>query len=180
MLAIATLILWALNAGVGVALLTSGNAARRRAAGPARAASVPAGSAASTPAGSAASVPARFAAVPLTEDGRPPRVPRAKVVAPAGAHPLLEFSHPALALAGLGCWFAFVLVHYRPFAWVSIGVLVVTAGAGLGWLARNRLAARRRAAPARVFPPRLIMLHGLGATALLACTLLTALFAAHG
>jgi hypothetical protein len=186
-LAIATLVLWALNAGVGVALLTSGNAARRRAAGPARAASVPAGHAANVPAGSpanpagpAASAPARYAAVPLTEDGRPPRVPRAKVVAPAGAHPLLEFSHPALALAGFGCWFAFVLVHYRPFAWVSIGVLVATAGAGLGWLARNRLAARRSAAPLRVFPPRLITLHGLAATALLACTLLTALFAAHG
>jgi hypothetical protein len=163
-LAIAALVLWLLNAGVGVTLLRSGNAARRRAADPAR----------------AASTPARIPAIPLTEDGKPPRVPPAKVVAPPGEHPLLEFSHPALALAGLGFWFAFTLVHYRMFAWISLGVLLVTVGAGLGWLAGSRLAARRRAAAARAFPPRLIILHGVGATAVFALTLLTALSAVHG
>jgi hypothetical protein len=163
-LAIAALVLWVLNVGAGVTLLSSGNAARRRAAGPAR----------------AASTPARIPAIPLTEDGKPPRVPRAKVVAPPGEHPLLEFSHPALALIGLGFWFAFTLVHYRTFAWISIGVLVATAGAGLGWLARNARAARGRPASARAFPPRLIVLHGVGATAVFALTLLTALSAVHG
>lgn len=164
MLAIATLVLWMLNAGAGVALLSAGNAARRRAASPAR----------------TADAPVRIPAVPLTEDGRPPRVPPSKVVAPPGEHPLLEFSHPALALFGLGFWLAFVLVHYRTFAWISIGLLVVTAGAGLAWLARSRRAARRRTAPARAFPSRLVALHGVAAAALLALTLLTALFAAHG
>ena len=163
-LAIAALVLWVLNAGVGLTLLSSGNAARRRAAGPVR----------------AVSAPARIPAVPLTEDGRPPRVPPAKVVAPPGEHPLLEFSHPALALTGLGFWFAFTLVHYRTFAWISIGVLVVTVGAGLGWLARNGRSGRRRHASARTFPPRLIVLHGLGATVVFALTLLTALAAARG
>jgi hypothetical protein len=163
-LAIAALVLWVLNAGVGVTLLSSGNAAKRRAAGLAR----------------AASRPARIPAVPLTEDGKPPRVPPAKVVAPPGEHPLLEFSHPALALTGLGFWFAFTLVHYRTFAWISIGVLVATVGAGLGWLARNARAAWGRPASARAFPPRLIVLHGVGATAVFALTLLTALAAAHG
>jgi hypothetical protein len=163
-LAIATLVLWMLNGGVGVTLLRAGNAARRRAAGPAR----------------AASTPARIPAVPLTEDGRPPRVPPSKVVAPAGEHPLLEFSHPALALIGLGFWFAFVLTHYRTYGWISIGVLVITVGAGLSWLARNRLAARRRPALVRAFPPRLIALHGLAAAALIALTLFTALSVAHG
>jgi hypothetical protein len=162
-LAIATLVLWVLNAGVGVTLLSAGNAARRRAAGPAR----------------TASVPARIPAVPLTEDGKPPRVPPAKVVAPRGEHPLLEFSHPALALIGLGFWFAFTLIHYRTFAWLSIGVLVVTVGAGLGWLARSRLTARRRPPSARAFPLRLIVLHGVAAAALIALTLLTALSVAH-
>lgn len=162
-MAIATLVLWILNAGVGVTLLRAGNAARRRAAGPAR----------------AAGTPARIPAIPRTEDGKPPRVPPAKVVAPPGEHPLLEFSHPALALIGLGFWLAFTLVHYRTFAWISIGVLVVTVGAGLSWLAGNRLAARRRAAAARSFPPRLIVLHGLGATVVFALTLLTALFVTH-
>jgi len=163
-LAIAALVLWVLNAGVGVTLLRAGNAARRRAAGPAR----------------AASTPARIPAIPLTEDGRPPRVPPAKVVAPPGEHPLLEFSHPALALTGLGFWFAFTLVHYRTFAWISIGVLAVTVGAGLGWLAGGRLAARRRPTSARAFPARLIVLHGVGATAVFSLTLLTAVSAAHG
>jgi len=161
-LAIATLVLWMLNAGVGVTLLRAGNAARR-VAGPAR----------------AAAAPARIPAIPLTEDGKPPRVPPAKVVAPAGEHPLLEFSHPALALIGLGFWFAFTLIHYQTFAWISIGVLVVTIGAGLSWLARNGLTARRRPPSARAFPPRLIVLHGLAATALIALTLFTALSAAH-
>lgn len=163
-LAIAALVLWVLNAGVGVTLLSAGNAARRRAADPAR----------------AASTPARIPAIPLTEDGKPPRVPPAKVVAPPGEHPLLEFSHPALALIGLGFWFAFTLIHYRTFAWISLGVLVVTVGAGLGWLARNEVTARRRTSSARAFPPRLVALHGLGATAVFALTLLTALAAARG
>jgi hypothetical protein len=103
-----------------------------------------------------------------------------KVAAPPGEHPLLQFSHPALALIGFGFWLAFVLVHYRPLAWVAFGVLVVTVGAGLGWLASNVLAARRRHDAARVFPPRLIAVHGLAAAATLTLTVLTALSAGHG
>jgi hypothetical protein len=151
--AIAALVLWVLTAGAGVSLLAAGNAARRTAAG--------------------------AAAVPLTDDGRPPPVPRTKVVAPPGEHPLLEFSHPALALTGFGFWLAFVFVHYRSLAWISFGVLVVTLGAGLGWLIRNTLAGRRRKGAARAFPPRLIVLHGLAATAVLALTVLAALSAGH-
>ena len=164
MLAIAVLVLWVVTAGAGVSLLMKGNAARRRAATP-----VP-----------AASTPARFAAVPLTDDGRPPPVPRTRVATPPGEHPLLEFSHPALALIGLAFWFVFVLIHYRPLAWISFGVLVVTLGAGLSWLAANALAARHREHAARSFPPRLIVFHGLAATVALALTVLTALSASHG
>ncbi len=141
---------------------------------------------AAPPAGAAAGpaqtagAPARFAAIPLTEDGRPPPVPHAKVAAPPGEHPLLQFSHPALALIGFGFWLAFVLVHYRPLAWISFAILVVTLSAGLGWLGGNALAARRRQGAPRGFPPRLIVLHGLGAAATLALTVLTALSAGHG
>ena len=124
--------------------------------------------------------PARYAAVPLTEDGRPPPVPRAKVAAPPGEHPLLQFSHPALALIGSGFWLAFVLTHYRPLAWISFGVLVVTLGAGLSWLTANTLAARHRRGAARAFHPRLIGLHGLAAATTLALTVLAALSAGHG
>jgi hypothetical protein len=143
------------------------------AAGPAQAEAGTGGAA--RPAGT----PVRYAAVPLTEDGKPPPVPRVKVAAPPGEHPLLQFCHPALALIGFGFWLGFVLVHYRPLAWISFGILVVTVSAGLGWLAANAMAVRRRHGAARAFPPRLIVLHGLGAAATLALTVLTALFAAH-
>jgi hypothetical protein len=191
-LAIAALILWVLTASAGLSLLNSGRAARGPAVGPAQPADAagpahPADAAGDSaqPAGSAsgparsAGTPVRYAAVPLTEDGKPPPVPRVKVAAPPGEHPLLQFCHPALALIGFGFWLGFVLVHYRPLAWISFGILVVTVSAGLGWLAANALAARRRRA-ARAFPPRLIVLHGLAAAATLALTVLTALFASHG
>jgi hypothetical protein len=204
-LAIAALFLWVLTAGAGLSLLSSGRAARDRVTRPAPAAGpvagpgqTPAGPAqtdgppagpAQAPAGPAQAPadsaqrdgpPARYAALPLTEDGRPPPGPHVKVAAPPGEHPLLQFSHPALALTGLAFWLAFVLVRYRPLAWISFGILVVTAGAGLGWLAGNALAARRRPGAARTFPPRLIVLHGLAAAATLALTALTALSAGHG
>jgi hypothetical protein len=192
-LAIAALILWVLTASAGVSLLSSGRAARSAAAGPAQPADAAAGpdrpagawagparadAAAAGPA-QPAGAPARFAAIPLTEDGRPPPVPHAKVTAPPGEHPLLQFCHPALALIGFGFWLAFVLVHYRPLAWISFGVLIVTLSAGLSWLAGNTLAARRQGT-ARAFPHRLIVLHGLAAAATVALTVLTALTAGHG
>ena len=200
-MAIAALFLWVLTAAAGVSLLSSGRAARdmvtsrspavgpaagpdHTPAGPAQADGPPAGptQTGSPPAGPAQTdgPPARYAALPLTEDGRPPPGPHVKVAAPPGEHPLLQFSHPALALTGLGFWLAFVLVRYRPLAWVSFGILLVTLGAGLGWLASNALAARRRQGAARTFPPRLIALHGLAAAATLALTVLTALSAGHG
>ena len=195
-MAIAALILWALTASAGVSLLSSGRAARGAAAAspaprPADAAGGPdqpadAAGGPDQPADAAAGpvqpagAPARFAAIPLTEDGGPPPVPHAKVAAPPGEHPLLQFSHPALALIGFGFWLAFVLVHYRPLAWISFAILVVTLGAGLSWLGGNALAARRRQGVPRGFPPRLIVLHGLAAAATLALTVLTALSAGHG
>jgi hypothetical protein len=199
-LAIAALILWMLTASVGLSLLRSGRAAKGAAADaaqpadavgdpvePADAAAGPApvdaaaAGAAQTTAGAAqtAGAPARFAAIPLTEDGRPPPVPHVRVTAPPGEHPLLQFCHPALALIGFGFWLAFVLVHYRPLAWISFGILVITISAGLSWLTGNTLAARRRGA-AYGFPPRLIALHGLAAAATLALAVLTALTAGHG
>ena len=165
------------TAAAGVAPRTDSSAGATRpadaAGGPAQRAGAVGGPA------QTAGAPARFAAIPLTENGRPPPVPHAKVTAPPGEHPLLQFCHPALALIGFGFWLAFVLVHYRPLAWISFGILVVTIGAGLSWLTVNTLAARRQgAAPA--FPPRLIVLHGLAAAATLALTVLTALTAGHG
>ena len=163
-MAVVALVLWAVTASAGVALLRTGIAARRLEAGPAP----------------AASRPARSAAIPLTADGKPPPVPRTKVAAPPGEHPVLQFCHPALAVVGLAFWFLFVFIHDRPLAWISFGVLVVNIGAGLGWLAVNSRAARRREDGARRFPPRLIALHGLAAAVAITLTAVTALAASHG
>ncbi len=168
-MAIVTLVLWTITAGAGVSLLGAGGAARRRLA-----------AAAEQDAGPPLTTPARLAAVPLTAEGKPPPVPRVKVATPPGEHPLLEFSHPALALTGLACWFMFVFVHYRPFAWISFGILVVTIAAGLTWLSRNAQAARRHASGTWSFPPRLAAFHGLAATVAITLTVLTALSAGRG
>ncbi len=170
-MAIVTLVLWVITATAGVSLLGTGGAARRLAAETARAQADPART---------ASAPVRTGAVPLTAEGKPPPGPKVKVATPPGEHPLLEFSHPALALTGLACWFMFVFVHYRPFAWISFGVLVVTIGLGLSWLLRNAQVARRHVSAAWTFPPQLVVLHGLAAAIAITLTVLTALSASHG
>jgi hypothetical protein len=171
--AIVTLVLWILTAAAGITLLRTGGAARRTQN------SQPAAveTAARTPVEAGA---ARSRAVPLTPEGLPPPVPHIRVTAQPGEHPLLEFSHPALAVAGMACWFMYTFVHYRPLAWVSLGILVVAIGLGLGWLIRNNQAVRNHARGAWHFPPRLIMLHGSVAAVSITMTVLTALIASHG
>ncbi len=167
-MAVVVLVLWFGAAIAGVTMLRAGGAARRLAAReqPLAESRVPAA--------------ARIGAVPLTADGRPPPGPHVRVERPAGDHPLLEFSHPALAVTGIACWFMFVLVHYQPFAWIAFGILVVTMAVGLGWLATSRRAASSQADAAWTFPPRLVLLHGLIVTLAIALTVLTAVSASHG
>lgn len=160
-MAIAALVLWILTAGAGVSLLGSLGTARRLATGTAQPAQV-------------------RAAVPLTADGAPPPVPRARVASPPGEHPLLEFAHPALAVTGLGCWLGFVFVGNRALAWTSLGLLLATLAAGLSWLARSALAGRRQPGGPRSIPARLIAFHGVAAAGVLALTVLAALSASHG
>jgi hypothetical protein len=74
----------------------------------------------------------------------------------------------------------FVFVHYHPFAWISFGILVVTIGAGLTWLARNTRDARHHVSAAWRFPPRLVVLHGTAAAIAITLTVLTALSASRG
>ena len=117
---------------------------------------------------------------PGARRAEPPPIPRVKVHAKPGEHPLLEFSHPALGLIGMGLWFVYVGTRHAPLAWASFGILVAAIAAGLSWLARNWLATRHDGSPARAgFPPRLILLHGLAATATFASAVLTALAASH-
>ncbi len=158
------LVLWFATAAAGVTLLRAGIAARRAAAQPAE----------------AVESLARVGAVPLTADGQPPPGPHVRVATPPGEHPLLEFSHPVLAITGVACWFMFTFVHYRPFAWISFAILVAALLMGIGWSLRNREAARHRAAGGWTFPPRLIALHGATAALSITLTVVTALVASHG
>ena len=201
-LAIAALVLWILTAAAGLVLFITGNAARRAGGAQApglqtagqrspaqrppeqRAPGQPAPAVAVTvpPAAAPAARPVAPPPGPGPAAGRaePPPIPRVKVHARPGEHPLLEFSHPTLGLIGMGLWFVYVGTRHAPLAWASFGILVVAIAAGLSWLARNRLAARREGKPARAgFPPRLVLLHGLTATATFTLAVLTALAASH-
>jgi hypothetical protein len=157
---------WVLTAAAGLVLFLAGGTARRDAAGQA---------AAAPPA------PVTVAAAgPASRPAEPPPIPRVTVHATPGEHPLLEFSHPVLGLMGMGVWFIFVGTRHAPLAWVSFGILVAAIAAGLSWLARNTLAARRRGPlPRPGLPPRLVLLHGFAASATLVLAVLTALAASH-
>lgn len=197
-MAIVTLVLWVVTAAAGVSLLSTGGAARRAARAASARDALPSREGATDAGGSlagakSAAAPsatlaqtaraiatARPSAVPLTPEGKPPPVPRVRVATPPGEHPLLEFSHPALALTGLACWFMFVFVHYRPMAWIAFGILVVAIGLGLTWLARNGRALRAQASAAWPFPGKLALTHGVAAAVSITLTVLTALTASHG
>jgi hypothetical protein len=160
--AIATLILWVLTAAAGLALLMGGSAAKRAAAQ------------------QTVSAPTPPVTVPPSGPSGLPDIPRVKVHATPGEHPLLEFSHPLLGLIGLGIWFVFVGTRHASLAWASFGILVAAIAAGLSWLIRNTLADRRGDRPARAgFPPRLVLLHGFTASATFVLAVLAALTASH-
>jgi hypothetical protein len=185
-LAIVVLVLWLATAAVGLTMLRAGSSARRAAA--AQAATLEPGTmqpgsqqpAALQTVSLVAGSRARSAAVPLAADGSPPPAPHTRVATPPGEHPLLEFSHPALAISGLAAWSMYVYVRYQPLAWIAFGILLVTIAAGLGWLSRSSRDAHRQISTAWAFPSRLVRLHGLAATLSIALTILTALSAAHG
>lgn len=180
-MAIVVLAGWLVTAVIGLTMLRAGGAARRAAGSqlvPLQADAPRA--AAMRPASRVPDSSARLAAVPFGADGSLPPVPNTRVATPPGEHPLLEFSHPALAVSGLAAWTMFVLVHYRPLAWIAFGILLATMGAGLGWLTRNKVDRTRKAAAAWDFPLRLVVMHGLAAVLSITLTVLTALLAAHG
>jgi hypothetical protein len=156
--AIFVLVLWVVTAAAGVSLLWASGRARQAAADPVLGESLLAEPALAEPALAGRS--ARTGAVPMTAEGRPPPGPHVRVTTPAGEHPLLEFSHPALAVSGIACWMMFAYVHYEPLAWIAVAILLATILLGLSWLARSRQAARQHPTVARSFPARLILLHG--------------------
>ncbi|HEY3978513.1 MAG TPA: hypothetical protein VGM79_14655 [Streptosporangiaceae bacterium] len=162
-MAIVVLLLWIATATAGLTLLGSGSAARRAAAVP----------------DPLAAAPVRIGAAALTAEGKAPPIRHDRVPAQEGDHTLLEFSHIALAITGIGCWMMFTFVHYRPLAWIAFGVLVATLLMGLGWLTSSRHEARKQRHPGWSFPPRLILLHGLVAACSITLTALTAVTASR-
>ena len=184
-MAIAALVLWVLTAAAGLVLFITGSgpgAAGGEQAPEHEAVPAPASAVTVPPAETPATRPVASlrAPGPGARRAEPPPIPRVKVHAKPGEHPLLEFSHPALGLIGMGLWFVYVGTRHAPLAWASFGILVAAIAAGLSWLARNWLAARHDGSRAGAgFPPRLILLHGLAATATFALAVLTALAASH-
>lgn len=177
-MAIAALVVWLLTAAAGMTMLIHGSLARRdtAAATPQDAPAQPVPTHAQAPAPAAVPVPGAGRG----PAGEMPAIPRVKVHAAPGEHPLLEFFHPTLGLLGLGLWFIYLGTHHRPLAWVAFGVLVLTVTAGLSWLARSARAARAAGGPRRILPGRLALLHGVLATATFALVILTALAASQG
>ena len=136
-----------------------------------------------------------------------PPITHTRITTRPGEHPLLEFMHPALGVAGLGCWTAFVITRFSVFAWAAFGVIIVTIAAGLTWYAVNARAARAARsgrepgvsrdgtgppgaaepgagadggrAPARRYPARRLLVHGSGAAVTFVLALVTALAAHH-
>src|SRR5487761_1727399 len=198
---IAGMVVWVLTAGIGIYLLAAGIAAQRQPAGgqalprddqPADdgSALAPGGGAAALTSGALGSGAAA---------GGPRGGSRAE------GSPLLEFTHPMLALTGLVFWIFFVMTDDRLFAWIAFGVVVATVLAGVSWVLMTRRSARQRAAahdaesqtaerrdrlpaasgpepaaPGPRFPAHLVMVHGLPAACTFALVVIAAATAAHG
>jgi hypothetical protein len=182
--AVAALLLWLCTAAIGAYLLVTavhrGNIEQEPeesvpvpAEQSAAARTGPAGATAST---SPASPPAR--ARPRRNDRdifAPPSLQQARSEPLPGLKDLAEFTHPALALIGIGFWLGYVVSRDRLFAVIGLGILLGAICAGVSLFTVNTRAARRAAAgadsgTARQGPapltasPVVLTLHAIGAT----------------
>jgi hypothetical protein len=78
----------------------------------------------------------------------PPSLVRSQTEQIPWMRTLLEFSHPALAIIGVGMWIGFAFIHQIILGFVAGGVLLVAAIAGVTWYLSGRrgnaLAVNRR------------------------------------
>nr|WP_221473786.1 hypothetical protein [Planomonospora venezuelensis] len=86
----------------------------------------------------------------------------------------LVFAHPLLAVSALGCWIAYVLTLQRAFAWISFGVLAVSAVLGFVMFTRWLGGGRHARGAERRFPLVAVLLHGLAGVTTFVLVLLTA------
>jgi hypothetical protein len=186
--AIAALALWMCTVAVGAYLLATasryGNAGNAESAA-AEAVSVSAGK----PSTSAADAPAAAAPARVRDPFAPPSLQRERSESLPLMRALVEFTHPALGLIGLGFWFGYVVSRDRLFLAIGLGILLGAIGAGLSWFTVNTRAVKRAAAAEaagqpgiedprfapQTFSPRVLVLHGAGAAlTLLIAALITA------
>ena len=179
-MAVAALLLWLCTAAIGAYLLVtaihSGNIEPEPeesvpvpAEQPAAASPVPAASPSASP-----PAPAR----PRRNDRdrfAPPSLRQARSEPLPGMKDLAEFTHPALAMIGIGFWLGYVVSRDRLFAVIGLGILLGAICAGVSLFTVNTRAARRAAADADAAPaapgtapltasPLVLTLHAIGAT----------------
>ncbi|MEV7006292.1 hypothetical protein [Streptosporangium sp. NPDC051022] len=90
---------------------------------------------------------------------------------------VLVFAHPALAVSALGCWIAYVVTFERFFAWLSFGVLTVSALLGFTMFTRWLGGGRHARGAEQRFPLVAVLLHGLTGVVTFVLVLLTAAIA---
>jgi hypothetical protein len=143
------LLVWACTVAAGVYLLVSSTRPGAESAAP----PVPPAPASTPPSAAARN---RF---------DPPSLARAKSEPIPGLRALGEFIHPLLGITGLGLFVGYVLVRTWILGAMALGIGIGAVAAGLSWAVINARAARREVPDryAMSFPPRLLLLHGLGA-----------------
>lgn len=98
---------------------------------------------------------------------------------PRGLVPITVLSHFALAVTGLGVWITFMVAGSPVLAWLAVGLIVLTAGLGMGALSTALSQPSWDAAPTRAGTPvAVIAVHGVLATATILLVLLAAIGAA--
>jgi hypothetical protein len=171
--AIAALVLWACTVAIGTYLLATASRYGGTEPAPVEPARVPAG--ATSTAADADAAPGT--PVRAKDPFAPPSLQRERSESIPVLRSLVEFTHPALAMIGLGFWFGYVVSEDRLFLAIGLGIMLGAIAAGLSWFTVNRRGVRRAAAveaagqpgiddprfAPQAFSPRVLILHGAGA-----------------
>jgi hypothetical protein len=170
--ALAALVLWMCTVAVGTYLLATATRYGNSESAPSEPVSVSA-TVASPPVDTAPAKPAR-----VRDPFAPPSLQRERAESLPLMRALVEFTHPALAMIGLGFWFGYVVSRDRLFLAIGLGILLGAIGAGLSWFTVNTRALKRAAAAEaagepgiadprfapHAFSPRVLILHAAGAS----------------
>jgi multisubunit Na+/H+ antiporter MnhC subunit len=183
--AVAALLLWLCTAAIGAYLLVTAVHSGNTEPEPEESVPVPAEQPAAASAGPAAVAAASTprASPPAPAKSRrsdrdrfaPPSLRQARSEPLPGLKDLAEFTHPALAMIGIGFWLGYVVSRDRLFAVIGLGILLGAICAGVSLFTVNTRAARHAAADPDAAPaapgtapltasPLVLTLHAIGAT----------------